>query len=93
MICWNCSTDIDCSDKARFRDTCPQCGSYVHCCLNCRFYSKQSSDQCREPLADRVGTKENANYCEYFEPNTEGPVFSHNRAEEAKQKLEDLFKH
>ncbi len=49
--------------------TCPQCGSDLHCCLNCRFYDPAKHNQCAEPQAEWVRDKESANSCDYFWPN------------------------
>lgn len=46
--------------------TCPRCGKDAHVCLNCRFYDTSAHMECREPIAEPVGQKDRANFCEYF---------------------------
>jgi len=47
---------------------CPNCGAYLHSCVNCKFYSPGSHNDCREPQADLVSDKKSSNFCEYFSP-------------------------
>ena len=80
--------------KIHFRDTCPRCGRDLHVCMNCEFYDRNASRECREPaIQETVGDKERANFCEYFrssEDRSGGAALS--AAEEARKKLEALFK-
>jgi hypothetical protein len=74
-------------------DACPQCASYLHCCLNCRFYDEKAHHQCREPQAEFVQDKAMGNFCDYFEAAAaQTQNLSAARAAEARKKLEALFK-
>jgi predicted RNA-binding Zn-ribbon protein involved in translation (DUF1610 family) len=54
------------------RDECPHCGAELYICLNCRFYDKWSSRECREPQAEPPREKDRANFCEFFEFGASG---------------------
>lgn len=92
MICFNCGTTIELEDKVYRQSTCPKCGSYLHCCLNCRFYDEVAYQQCREPEARFVKEKEKANFCNYFEPAEGRGRPDTSRADDARKKLEQMFK-
>ena len=49
-----------------FQDVCEGCGSYLHCCLNCRFYDEHAHNHCAEPQAEYVSDPNGMNRCEYF---------------------------
>lgn len=91
MQCHHCQTPINTSEKITRQQECPQCGSFLHCCLNCRFYSESAYHQCKEPLAEFVNDKKSANYCDYFEPDDKGRSSQKERSAEARKKLEALF--
>jgi hypothetical protein len=76
-------------------DECPNCGADIKVCLNCRFFSPGSYNDCTEPQAERVVDKDKANYCEYFEFKGSGGAKGAKGAaddEDPLGKLEDLFK-
>ncbi len=50
-----------------FRDVCPQCQAYLHCCLNCRLYDKGAYHQCRSSTVEFVQDKQKGNFCEEFD--------------------------
>ena len=52
---------------------CPSCGSYLHSCIQCKFYDPYAHNQCLEPSAEYVADKEAANFCEYFAPKDTPP--------------------
>ncbi len=53
--------------KPVFRETCPACGAWMHCCTNCRHYDPHAHHECRaSATAEYVGDKEKFNYCEEF---------------------------
>ena len=69
MLCYFCQHSLQFKYKINREETCVQCGKYIHCCLNCRFYHPDAHHQCKEPVAEWVRDKEVANFCDYFEPN------------------------
>ena len=92
MKCYKCGTEIDVESHFRRQETCAKCFSYLHCCYNCSLYDPNAYQECREPQAPWVRDKDKGNFCEYFEPGDSGVSADKSRAEEAKRKLEDLFK-
>ena len=91
MICVFCGEEIDIEDKVSRNDTCSNCNRDLHCCKQCKFYDPHAYNECHEVSAERVFDKERANFCEFFVPRgaLQGNV---NRAKEAKDALEALFK-
>ena len=47
---------------------CPRCSAFLHCCRNCDFYAPGLANDCREPRAEHVVDKEQANFCDWFRP-------------------------
>ena len=90
--CCHCGQPVEFKDRIGFRAACPRCDCSVHVCLNCEFYDPTFSNQCREPQAERVIDKERANFCEYFVPRTASESRPSSPANEARTKLEALFK-
>ncbi|RPI03500.1 MAG: hypothetical protein EHM72_01370 [Calditrichaeota bacterium] len=94
MKCYRCGQEIklEVGQKLFRQDTCLKCESYLRCCLNCTLYNPVAWKECREPEAQRVEDKTMANFCEFFSPSddTAGRIF--HRADEARRKLDDLFK-
>ncbi|HUU12366.1 MAG TPA: hypothetical protein VM182_01505 [Terriglobia bacterium] len=93
--CWKCGTAIQVSagTKVGKREACPKCDADLHSCRNCQFYDPGKHNQCAEPQAEWVRYKEEANYCDYFQPN---PVLSASRgpspSQDTKKKFDSLFK-
>lgn len=94
MICPSCHKEVSIVDnKVGFRDDCPHCGADLHSCAACGFFDPGSYNDCRETQADRVVDKEKSNFCEYYQPGGSGNAGGGlSPAEEAKRKLEELFK-
>jgi len=90
--CHSCKKELTLPLVIGRRDLCPHCRADLHCCLNCRFYDRSASKQCKEPVAEMVKEKTKANYCDFF-------VFAAARAAGAveadpgaRRALDDLFK-
>lgn len=92
MTCHNCGKEIVLEDKVYRQSTCSKCGGYLHCCKNCRFYDELAFHQCKEPEVRFVKEKDSANFCTYFEPSETSSSPGNSRAENARKKLDDLFK-
>ena len=88
--CFSCGKELGhIEGKPGRAEECPFCGADLRVCLNCRFYDEGASNECREPLAERVTEKDRANFCEYFEfrdPDEEGK-----RDKDALRELKRLF--
>jgi hypothetical protein len=95
--CHKCGAEMRVTpgQKILRRDACPQCGADLHCCYNCQFYDPGKHNQCAETQAEYVQYKEEANFCDHFQPGapsgrpgrTAGP-----RGDEARRKFDSLFK-
>ncbi|HHN46577.1 MAG TPA: hypothetical protein ENN09_03970 [Planctomycetes bacterium] len=68
LVCYKCRTPWLEAGKPGFGDVCPNCGSYLHCCFNCRFYDEYTRPHCSEPNADGSFDPNGMNHCEYFSP-------------------------
>ncbi|MDC7235271.1 MAG: hypothetical protein PQJ58_18710 [Spirochaetales bacterium] len=88
--CYFCGAQS--SGKIYRNSVCSSCGKDLKVCLNCIHYDRNSHNQCRESQAERVTDKDRANFCDYFEPSGKGgSSTAQKKAEEARNKLEDLF--
>lgn len=90
FTCFSCSHVIE-TDTVYRTDRCPKCEMDVKTCRNCRHYDDHASNECREPAAEYVYTKDRANYCDYFDPRAER-IEEKSAADDARAKLEALFK-
>ncbi len=72
LNCFKCSKMLELIKGFSRREDCPHCGADVHACKNCRFYDQKAYNECKEPTADVVQEKERANFCDFFEPSTDG---------------------
>jgi hypothetical protein len=92
--CHACGTEWTDKGSPGFSAECPKCAAYLHCCLNCKFYSPGAHHDCREPQADAVREKDGRNTCEYFLFADRGPGVADDeqaRSAAARAKLEKLF--
>ncbi|MDZ7373381.1 MAG: hypothetical protein ONB23_05360 [candidate division KSB1 bacterium] len=92
IVCYRCGKVVEFTPPLFRMEVCESCLAYLRCCRNCRFYDAQASGGCREPQAERVLDKEAANACEFFEPNPHPSSSEGDRADEARKKLEALFR-
>ena len=65
--CYACKDAFPAQINAGFRDICPSCQAYLHCCKNCRLYDSNAYHQCRSSTVEFVQDKEKANFCEEFD--------------------------
>lgn len=92
-MCWKCGNNTKSIQIFR-TTTCPSCGSDLHSCYNCKFYSSGSHYDCKETNADLVTDKERANFCDYFSqgPNSKNQGKSQDdKAKAAKDAFNALF--
>jgi hypothetical protein len=92
VTCHACGFTLKTDSKIGRETLCPSCGVPLHACLNCRFFDKFAHHQCRENQAEFVSDKKFGNFCEYFTPASPGSKTSTDKVEEARKKLEALFK-
>jgi hypothetical protein len=49
------------------QEVCGECGSYLHCCHNCRFFDEYAtSRRCREPQAEPASDPHDMYRCDFF---------------------------
>ena len=68
--CYKCHQEILDLEKNGYiskNEECPHCKTSLKCCKMCVFYDKNSYNECREPVAERIVDKEKANFCDYFQ--------------------------
>ncbi|MES9855708.1 MAG: hypothetical protein ABW166_03770 [Sedimenticola sp.] len=88
--CWNCGRELESHDFGR-ETCCLGCGKPTRVCRNCRWYAPACSNQCKEPVAERVVEKERANFCSFFETTVEGVVTETTATDDLLAAAEDLF--
>ena len=88
--CYSCGTAFE-IDRVYRTSVCPNCGTAVKVCKNCKFYESGAQWDCRETISEPVRDKERVNYCEYFQlaNATRGP--DNVKAKAARQDLDKLF--
>lgn len=90
--CHACKKELEITGKIARRETCPFCRADLYCCLNCSFYDKHASKECREPVSEIVKEKQKANYCDYFRFKEAQKEVAASQAEGTRKELEDLFR-
>lgn len=89
-MCWKCKKNIQDSDIIYHTSTCDFCGTDLHSCKNCKFYSVGSHYDCHESEVEFVSDKEKANFCDFFKPNI-GEFQNITKDDQSKQKARDAF--
>jgi hypothetical protein len=93
MICALCKNEVTIDKYLTRASTCPSCHGDLHICLNCRFFSERSHNKCLEPKAEFQRTRDRANFCDFFLFGASLSAASpRNEKEEARKKLDDLFR-
>ena len=65
--CWKCGKPIsDLPSRISFREMCPHCESYLHCCKNCVNYQVGRPNDCKIPGTEYISDREGLNFCEEF---------------------------
>jgi hypothetical protein len=92
MRCHRCGVAAG-ADPVGRREVCAGCGAWLHCCRNCDFFAPGAHHDCREPVAEVVVVKEDANFCDWFRPRPDdGAQRASDPAVEARARLERLFR-
>ena len=68
LKCYKCSTVHKEPGALGFQEVCEGCQSYLHCCMNCRFFDEYAG-KCAEPQAEFVSDRNGMNQCEYLQPH------------------------
>jgi len=91
-VCVLCGKEVELDRYFSRKSTCPKCGGDLHICLNCRFYSETSHNKCIEPKAEFQRSRDKTNFCDYFTFKESASVSVGKEKEDAKRRLEELFK-
>ncbi len=94
LVCWKCGASLAAlSLPLRRLDTCKACGAELHVCRMCVEYDTSYAKHCREPIAEEVRRKDEANFCDFFKPKA-GAYRAKDLAEldRSKAALDALFK-
>lgn len=91
--CHKCGTAWK-SDQPQpgYRDTCPECAAFLHCCLNCVFHDPSLHNQCRVPNTEFVRARDAANFCDEFRFRISAETVA-KQHRKAVQSFESLFGH
>jgi hypothetical protein len=93
LNCWRCGAHVVDEPLPLSRTAeCRQCRAELHACRMCEFYDTGKANACREPVAEPVGDKTRANFCGWFRPRAGLAGAGNDAAEEARRRLEDLFR-
>ncbi len=94
LTCWRCGASLAAlSLPLRRLDACKTCHAELHVCKLCVEYDVSYALQCKEPTAEEVRKKDEANFCDHFKPKAGAYVAKDtSAAERAKTALEDLFR-
>lgn len=69
LVCWKCGASLaGLSLPLRRLDVCKACNAELHVCKMCVEYDVSYAKHCREPIAEEVRRKDEANFCDFFRP-------------------------
>jgi hypothetical protein len=94
LTCWKCGASLAAlSLPLRRLDVCKACNAELHVCKLCVEYDVSVAKHCREPIAEEVRKKDEANFCDYFKPKAGAYVPKDVSAiDKSKLALDALFK-
>ena len=90
--CFKCSRELHLPSGPVSRSAECSCGADVRVCMNCLHYDRSAYNECREPQAERVLDKDRRNQCDYFSLRHTGLQRGTAGTDDAKRRLEELFK-
>lgn len=94
LVCWNCGNSlVSLSLPLRRLEVCKACNAELHVCKMCIEYDTSYAQHCKEPTAEEVRRKDEANFCDHFKPKS--GAYKPRDVEDiarAKSLLDDLFK-
>jgi hypothetical protein len=94
LNCWRCGASLAAlSLPLRRLDACKACNAELHVCKMCVEYNISYAKHCREPTAEEVRKKDEANFCDHYKPKAGAYVaVDRSEATRAKSALDELFK-
>jgi len=94
LVCWSCGASLtSLSLPLRRLDVCKACNAELHVCKMCVEYDVSYAKHCKEPTAEEVRKKDEANFCDFFRPKP-GAYVAKDASEVARAKsaLDELFR-
>lgn len=93
LACWRCGASLAAlSLPLRRLDVCKQCNAELHVCKLCVEYDIGYAKHCKEPTAEEVRKKDEANFCDYFKPKVGAYVAKDlGEIERSRSALDSLF--
>jgi hypothetical protein len=94
LVCWRCGASLaELSLPLRRLEVCKACNAELHVCKMCVEYDVSYAKHCKEPTAEEVRKKDEANFCDHFKPRA-GAFRGANSEEQARAKsaLDNLFR-
>ena len=93
LVCWKCGTSLrGYSLPLRRLEECRSCRAQLHVCRMCVEYDTHYAKHCREPTAEEVRAKDQANFCDFFKPKAGAyDADGMDAAARARAELENLF--
>jgi hypothetical protein len=94
LVCWRCGASLAAlSLPLRRLDASKTCNAELHVCKMCVEYDISYAKHCREPIAEEVRKKDEANFCDFFKPKAGAYVpKDQGEIDKAKAALDALFK-
>lgn len=92
LTCWKCGASLEWATlPLRRLEECKSCRSELHVCRMCVDYDTRVAKHCREPTAEEVRDKTQANFCDHFKPKPGAYVAPTGEADASRAALEALF--
>jgi hypothetical protein len=94
LVCWRCGESLAVLTlPLRRLDVCKKCGAELHVCKMCIEYDVSYAKHCKEPTAEEVRKKDEANFCDHFRPKAGAYVAKNtDEVQRARSALDDLFR-
>jgi hypothetical protein len=92
LTCWKCGASLEALTlPLRRLEECKSCHSELHVCRMCVEYDTRVAKHCREPTAEEVRDKTQANFCDHFKPKVGAYTAPTGEADAARAALDALF--
>ncbi len=92
LTCWKCGASLEALTlPLRRLEECKACRSELHVCRMCVEYDTRVAKHCREPTAEEVRDKIQANFCDHFKPKVGAYTAPTGEADAARAALDALF--
>jgi hypothetical protein len=66
-VCYKCGAELSARSRVPFKELCPRCDAFLHCCRNCRLYDPNAHNHCRSSTTEYVADPERGNFCDEFD--------------------------